>query len=74
MDLLTCDYDLSEKGKAKADNLFKRETGFLESITQKKTVFKGCNIDKEFAWYDGILPNRLEVFCQTLFDLSVNFH
>jgi hypothetical protein len=56
------------------NDLFKKETDYLESINQKKSIFKGCNADKELAWYDGILPNRLDGFCENLFDLSIKFH
>jgi hypothetical protein len=74
LDLITCDYTLSEEGKVKVNDLFKKETDYLESINQKKSIFKGCNTDKELAWYDGILPNRLDGFCENLFDLSIKFH
>jgi hypothetical protein len=74
IDLITCDYNLSEESKAKVDDLFKKETEYLKSLNQMNSVFKGCSIDKELAWYDGILPNRLDSFCENLFDVSINSH
>jgi hypothetical protein len=74
IDLITCNYDLSEEGKKKIDDLFGNETEYLKSISQNNSIFKGCNIDKELAWYDGILPSRLDIFCENLFDLSSKFN
>jgi len=74
LDLSTCDYNLSKEGIEKINELFSKETDFLNSKDYTKSVFKGCNIDKELAWYDGILPNRLKFFCETMFDLSEKYH
>ena len=67
LDLITCDYNLSYKNREKITDLFAKETNSLKS---KKSIFKGCNIDKELVWFDGIVPERLNYFCETLFDLS----
>lgn len=74
LDLSTCDYVLSKEGLEKINEIFLTETEFLNSKNSTKSVFKGSNIDKELAWYDGILPNRLSAFCETLFDLSQKYH
>ena len=74
LDLSTCDYKLSKEGMKKIRELFSTETEFLNSKNDTRSVFKGCNIDKELAWYDGILPNRLNAFCDTMFNLSEKFH
>ena len=34
-----------------------------------QSVFKGSNVNDETAWFDGVLPKRLDQFCETLFDL-----
>jgi hypothetical protein len=70
MDLITCNYNLTIKDQNNVRKLFEKETDYLKSNNSKKPIFKGCNIDKELAWYDGILPERLDTFCEKLFDLS----
>jgi hypothetical protein len=70
LDLITCDYDLTIEVQNNVKKLFEKETNFLKSNNSRKSIFKGCNIDKELAWYDGILPERLDIFCENLFDLS----
>jgi hypothetical protein len=70
LDLITCDYNLSIEGQNNIKKLFEKERNYLKSKNSKKVIFKGCNIDKELTWYDGILPERLEIFCEYLFDLS----
>ena len=70
LDLITCDYNLTTENQNNINDLFTKETDFLKSRYPKKSIFKGCNIDKQLAWYDGILSERLNDFCDTLFDLS----
>jgi hypothetical protein len=70
LDLIACDYNLTLDGKNNVKRLFEKETSYLKSNNPQKSIFKGCNIDKELAWYDGILPERLDIFCENLFDLS----
>jgi hypothetical protein len=69
LDLITCDYMLTIEGQNKLKNLFEKETNFLKNHS-KNSIFKGCNIDEQLAWYDGILPDRLDNFCENLFVLS----
>ena len=70
LDLITCNYNLTLSGLKKIEKLFTNETNYLQSIYPKKLIFKGCNIDKELVWYDGVLSTRLDSFCETLFNLS----
>ena len=70
LDLITCDYNLTIAEQSNVKELFEKETNSLKSNNPNKSVFKGCNIDKKLAWYDGILPERLNTFCEHLFDLS----
>ena len=72
LDLGTCDYNLTLDDQKNVQKLFENETNYLKSNFSKKIIFKGCNIDKELSWYDGILPERLDIFCENLFDLSAN--
>ena len=71
LDLITCDYDLSVDGKNKVKKLFEKEFDHLKS-NKKTSIFKGYNIDKKLAWCDGVLPERLDTFCENLFNLSYN--
>ena len=70
LDLITCDYKLSKDGVTRIKELFQKEKNFLEQNESSKNLFKGSNIDKQFAWFDGVEPKRLDNFCQILFDLS----
>ena len=72
LDLITCDYKLSNDGIRKIKEVFQREQEFLESLETSKSFFKGSNVDKQFAWFDGVNSQRLDNFCQILFDLSEN--
>jgi hypothetical protein len=69
LDLITCDYSLTLNGQNKIKKLFEKETEFLKNHS-KNSIFKGNNVDEQFAWYDGILPDRLDNFCENLFALS----
>ncbi len=70
LDLITCNYNLTFNGQKKIKQLFTNETNYLQSIFPKKSIFKGSNIDKELAWFDGVLSHRLDSFCEILFKLS----
>lgn len=74
LDLLTCDFKLSKKGVAKIENLFQKEIQFLKLDNLTSSVFKGRNIDDKFVWFDGVLANRLNNFCESLFDLSLEYN
>ena len=71
LDLITCDHNLTIENQNNVKELFKKETDYLKSYDPTKSLFKGCNIDKELAWYEGILPERLDAFCENLFNLSI---
>ena len=67
MDLMTCQNNFENENYEIISKLFEDEKEFLK---EKKldSVFKGCNVNKEVVWFDGILPKRLDSFCETLFD------
>jgi hypothetical protein len=54
LDLITCDYDLTIEDQNNVKELFEKETNYLQSNNFRKSIFKGCTIDKEFSWYVGI--------------------
>ena len=70
LDLITCDYVLTKNKENRIQKLFDEEKTITASKNYKNPIFKGSNIDKEFCWYDGVLPKRLDYFCSSLFDLS----
>ncbi|HSB84474.1 MAG TPA: hypothetical protein VLD64_08320 [Nitrosarchaeum sp.] len=74
IDFMTCNYNLTVDGKNQVTRLFENEIAFLDSASYPKSSFNGYNVDKELAWFDGVLPNRLDSFCEELFELSQNFH
>lgn len=74
LDLITCDYKLSEEGMEKINNLFEQEKFFLKLNESSKPIFKASNVDKQLAWFDGVLSQRLDAFCKTLFDLSERYN
>ena len=65
IDLMTCDYDFS------SDEL-KELKKFVE--IEKKSNLVSYNIDKEMAWFDGIVPKNVDSFCKKLFDLTQKYH
>lgn len=67
LDLITCNYLLSDQSEAKIVALFNDEKSFLESHDSPS---QGDFVDKELSWFDGILPSRLEFFCDMLYDLA----
>lgn len=72
LDLNTCNYFLPEVSRNNVKTLFSKEILYLQSLHPKKIIFKGCNIDKELTWFDGVVSERLNDFCNNLFDLSNN--
>ena len=74
VDLMTCNYDLTLNDEKAINQLFTEEINFLKKNIHTKSMFKGCNVDKEMAWFDGILTERLEVFCENLFNLATKSH
>ncbi|HUU48873.1 MAG TPA: hypothetical protein VMW55_08835 [Nitrosopumilaceae archaeon] len=70
VDLITCKYNFTPEDEKNINLLFEKETNSQKIHNPKNLIFKGCNIDKELVWYDGILEERLDTFCQNLFNLS----
>ena len=70
LDLISCNYTLSKQIQENIQELFQTEINHLEETGFDKLIFKGSHVNAEHAWYDGILPQRLDVFCSTLFDLA----
>ena len=73
IDLMTCDYELTIEGQNYVKQLFENELVFIKSDNSKST-FKDYSIDEELSWVDGVLPKRLNSFCEQLYDLSQKYH
>ncbi len=72
IDLMTCNYDLSTQEQDEIKILVENEIKFIES--NLKSTFQGYNIDKELAWFDGILSQHVDDFCTSLYDLTQKYH
>ena len=70
VDLITCNYNFTSEDEKKINLLFEKETSFQNLHNPKKQLFKGSNIDKQLTWYDGILEERLDTFCQNLLNFA----
>ena len=71
MDLLSCNYILTIKEQEQIRRFFQKETDYLERAGLNKSIYKGSNVDAQHTWYDGILPERLDTFCISLFELAL---
>lgn len=69
IDLMTCDYELSDNMQEKIRKLVKDEIEYVKS--NSKYVFEEFSIDKELAWFDGISSEHMDAFCNSLYDLSL---
>ena len=67
LDLMTCHYELSIVAQEEIKKLIQNEIDFVKS--NLTSDFNGYNIDKELAWFDGISPEHVNVFCESLYDL-----
>ena len=70
LDLITCNYRLTLETQNRIREFFQDETSQLDKNGFSKSIVKGSNVNSEHAWYDGVLSDRLDKFCLTLFDLA----
>ena len=70
IDLMTCDYELSNQEQEEIKKLVQNEIEFVKSNSD----FQGFSIDKELAWFDGISPEHIDEFCTSLYDLTQKYH
>jgi len=74
IDLMPCDYKLTIEGENQLRNLFEDEVTFLKLSSYLKYLSNHSSINKELSWFDGVLPDRLVLFCEKLYELSQNYH
>ena len=72
IDLMTCNYELLTQEQEEIHEMVQNEIEFVKSSS--KYDFKGFNIDKELAWFDGISSEHVDDFCQGLYDLTQKYH
>jgi len=68
IDLMTCNYELSNKEQEEITKLIQNEIEFV------KSDFQGFNVNKELAWFNGISPEHVDEFCTSLYDLTQKYH
>jgi len=68
IDLMTCNYILSNREQEEIKKLVQTEIEFV------KSNFQDYNIDKELAWFDGISAEHVDEFCISLYDLTQKYH
>ncbi len=72
IDLMTCNYELSNQEQEEIKKLVQNEMAFVK--LNSKSDFQSFNIDKELAWFDGISPEHVDNFCNSLYDLTQKYH
>ena len=72
IDLMTCDYNLSELDQKEIQQLIHDEIKFVKS--NQICEFNDFNIDKEIAWFDGVSADHVHGFCESLYDLTQENH
>ena len=72
IDLMTCNYELSNQEQEEITKLVQKEIEFVK--LNSKLDFQGFNVDKEFAWFDGISSEHIDAFCNSLYDLTQKYH
>lgn len=68
IDLMTCNYDLSELQQDKIKKLIQNEIEFIKSDLDYS--FNDFHIDKEVSWFDGVSSTHVNDFCESLYDLA----
>jgi len=70
IDLMTCNYELSNQEQEEIKKLTQNEIEFVKSNSN----FQEFSIDKELAWFDGISNEHVDEFCESLYDLTQKYH
>ena len=74
IDLMPCRYVFSEEGMILLEKLFQKETEHLSKTSSKGSFHANFSVNKELSWVDGVIPSRLNSFCEELYDLSQKYH
>ena len=68
IDLITCTYKLSTQEQDKIEKLAKSKMNSFHFNLNLE--FDHFSINEQLAWFDGILPEHVDDFCETLYDLT----
>lgn len=69
IDLVTCNYEMTNKELVEIKKLFDKEIKFLNMSTD----FANFSIDNELAWFDGVSAEHIDDFCNSLYDLTQKY-
>ena len=67
VDLMTCDYVLSESEQNEINQLIKDEIRFVN--LNCKNSFNDYTIDEELLWIDGVSLEHMDFLCESIYDL-----
>ena len=67
VDLMTCNYELSE---GKQEQIRQLIVGEMEYVKSKCDYdFGGFSVTSELSWFDGISSERIDGFCSDVYDI-----
>ena len=70
IDLITCNYNMSETGKEHIKKMFESEIEFVTSSNSSQSIPCEFSIGDELSWIDSVSPAHLNSFCEDLYNLS----
>ena len=72
MDLMTCNYVLSEFEQNEIKKLIQDEIKFV--TLNYADPFSDYSIDEELIWIDGVSSENMTFLCNSLYDLTQKYH
>ena len=72
IDLMTCNYELSEQEQEQIKKLILAEIEYVKSKCDYD--FCGFNVTSELSWFDGIPSEHVDSFCNGIYDLIQERH
>ena len=72
IDMMSCDYKFSKLGLNELKILFENELKFTKLPDLRKKI-EPYSINSELSWIDGIIPSRVNEFCELLYDYSQQY-
>jgi hypothetical protein len=72
IDLMTCNYELSEQEQEQIKKLILAEIEYVK--LECNYDFGGFNVTSELSWFDGIPSEHVDGFCNCIYDLIQEHH
>ena len=72
VDLMTCNYVLSEPEQNEIMGLIENEIKFVNSNC--KNPFNDYHIDEDLLWIDGVSSENMDILCSSIYDLIQKYH